>query len=69
MGGQAGIVPHVEIGPNSIIAAKSGVTKSLKGNQMYSGYPARPIREQHKRDAIYNEIVIMKKKLNKLTQT
>ena len=69
IGGQAGVVPHVEIGPNSIIAAKSGVTKSLAGNQMYGGYPARPIREQHKRDAIYNEIVIMKKKLNKLTQT
>ena len=64
-----GVVPHVEIGPNSIIAAKSGVTKSLAGNQMYGGYPARPIREQHKRDAIYNELVIMKKKLNKLTQT
>ena len=68
-GGQAGVVPHITLGPNSVIAAKSGVTKSLAGNQMYGGYPARPIREQHKRDAIYNEIVIMKKKLNKLTQT
>ena len=68
-GGQAGVVPHITLGPNSVIAAKSGVTKSLPGNQMYGGYPARPIREQHKRDAIYNEIVIMKKKLNKLTQT
>ena len=68
MGGQAGIVPHVEIGSNSIIAAKSGVTKSLKGNQMYSGYPARPIREQHKRDAVHSEVSLIKKKLNNLIQ-
>ena len=65
-GGQAGVVPHIEIGSDSIVAAKSGVTKSLSGGQMYGGYPARPIKEQHKRDAAYNEIMIMKKKLNKL---
>ena len=66
MGGQAGVVPHVDIGSNSIIAAKSGVTKSLSGDQMYGGYPARPIKEQHKRDAIYSEISIMKKKLDQI---
>ena len=68
IGGQAGVVPHVEIGPESIIAAKSGVTKSLIGGEMYGGYPARPIKEQHKRDAIYSEISIMKKKLDQLIQ-
>ena len=68
IGGQAGGVPHVEIGPESIIAAKSGVTRSLMGGEMYGGYPARPIKEQHKRDAIYSEISIMKKKLDQLIQ-
>ena len=68
IGGQAGVVPHVEIGPESIIAAKSGVTKSLIGGEMYGGYPARPIKEQHKRDAIYSEISIMRKKLDQLIQ-
>ena len=68
IGGQAGVVPHVEIGPKSIIAAKSGVTKSLIGGEMYGGYPARPIKEQHKRDAIYSEISIMRKKLDQLIQ-
>tara|TARA_Y100001933_G_C18969121_1_gene551706 strand:+ start:335 stop:1348 length:1014 start_codon:yes stop_codon:yes gene_type:complete len=66
MGGQAGVVPHVEIGPNSIIAAKSGVTKSLTGNQMYGGYPARPIRDQHKRDAVFQEVSKMKRKIDRL---
>jgi UDP-3-O-[3-hydroxymyristoyl] glucosamine N-acyltransferase len=69
IGGQAGVVPHVELGPNSIIAAKSGVTKSLKGNQMYGGYPARPLREQHKRDAVYREVSLLKKKIEQLTQS
>ena len=68
IGGQAGVVPHVEIGPNSIIAAKSGVTKSLAGNQMYGGYPARPIREEHKRNAVHREVLSIKKKLNHLIQ-
>ena len=68
IGGQAGVVPHVEIGPDSIIAAKSGVTKSLIGGEMYGGYPARPIKEQQKRDAIYSEISIMRKKLDQLIQ-
>ena len=68
MGGQSGVVPHVDIGPDSIIASKSGVTKSLSGGQMYGGYPARPIKEQHKRDAIYSEVSILKRKLNQLVQ-
>ena len=68
MGGQAGVVPHVEIGPNSIIAAKSGVTKSLSGDQMYGGYPARPIRDQHKRDAVHREVSLLKKKVQQLIQ-
>ena len=69
MGGQAGVVPHVDIGPNSIIAAKSGVTKSLTGNQMYGGYPARPIRDQHKRDAVHLEVSLLKKKVQQLIQS
>ena len=68
IGGQSGIAPHVEVGPNSIIAGKSGVTKSLIGNQMYAGFPARPIRDQHKRDAVYSEVLIMKKKVEQLIQ-
>ena len=69
LGGQAGVVPHVDIGPNSIIAAKSGVTKSLIGNQMYGGYPARPIRDQHKRDAVHREVSLLKKKVQQLIQS
>tara|TARA_Y100001970_G_scaffold13275_1_gene15110 strand:+ start:260 stop:1261 length:1002 start_codon:yes stop_codon:yes gene_type:complete len=65
-GGQAGVVPHVEIGAESIIASKSGVTKSLSGGEMYAGFPARPIKEQNKRDAVYGEVLKIKKMLNQL---
>jgi|TARA_B100000749_G_scaffold98377_1_gene74998 UDP-3-O-[3-hydroxymyristoyl] glucosamine N-acyltransferase len=64
--GQAGVVPHVRIGDNSIITGKSGVTKSLSGNEIYGGFPARPIKEQHKKDAILIEVSRMRKQLDQL---
>ena len=65
-GGQAGVVPHVTIGDKSIFAAKSGVTKSLAGGKMYAGYPAREIREHHKREALIPEINRIRQKLDQL---
>ena len=65
-GGQTGVVPHVTIGDKSIFAAKSGVTKSLVGGKMYAGYPAREIRDQHKREALIAEISRMRQKLDQL---
>ena len=65
-GGQAGVVPHVTIGDNSIFAAKSGITKSLEGGKMYAGYPAREVRDHHKREAMVLEIRYMKKMLHQL---
>ena len=56
----------LKIGARSIIASQSGVTKSLKGGEVYSGMPARKIREQHKKDAILSTIISMKNRLNKL---
>ena len=69
LAGQAGVVPHVKLGDRSIVAAKSGVTKSLPGNEVYSGYPARPIREQHKRNAIFSEVSKLRRKLDRLIQS
>ncbi|HYM38015.1 MAG TPA: hypothetical protein VES96_06415, partial [Nitrospiraceae bacterium] len=41
-GGQAGIADHIEIGDQVMIAARSGVNRSLAGNQIVSGTPAMP---------------------------
>ena len=64
--GQSGAVPHVTIGSKSVIAAQSGVTKSLKGGEIYSGMPARKIREQHQKDAILSSAFSLKKRIKKL---
>lgn len=64
--GQSGVVPHVTIGSKSIIAAQSGVTKSLKGGEIYSGMPARKIREQNKKDAVLTSITALKNRVEKL---
>ncbi len=39
MGGQSATAGHLEIGDFAIIAARGGVTKSIKGNETYSGFP------------------------------
>ena len=40
LGGQAALGGHIELGDFVTIAAKSGVTKSLKGGKTYAGFPA-----------------------------
>ena len=61
--GHVGVAPHVKIGARSVLAAKTGVSKSLTGGKVYAGMPAREIREQHKREAVYLEVVKIKKRL------
>ena len=66
--GHVGVAPHVTIGARSILAAKTGVSKSLIGGKVYAGMPAREIREQHKREAVYSEVVRIHKRLKKLEE-
>ena len=66
--GQAGVAPHLTIGDKAVFAAKTGVTKSLPGNKIYAGMPAREIREQHKREAVLAEIERIKRRLGRLEQ-
>jgi UDP-3-O-[3-hydroxymyristoyl] glucosamine N-acyltransferase len=39
MGGQAATAGHLEIGDFATIAARGGVTKSIEGKKVYSGFP------------------------------
>ena len=64
--GHVGVAPHVKIGARSVLAAKTGVSKSLTGGKIYAGMPAREIREQHRREAVYLEVVRIQKRLKKL---
>jgi UDP-3-O-[3-hydroxymyristoyl] glucosamine N-acyltransferase len=44
MGGQVGIVGHIEIADGTMIAAQSGISKSIPGG-VWFGYPAVPLAE------------------------
>ena len=63
-GGQAGAVDNVTIGNRAIFACYTAVTKDLPGGKMYSGAPAREIKEKNKRDAVYFDVERLKKRLN-----
>ena len=62
-GGQAGAVDNVTIGDKAIFACYTAVTKDLPGGKMYSGAPAREIKEKNKRDAVYFDVKRLKKRL------
>ena len=62
-GGQAGAVDNVTIGNRAIFACYTAVTKDLPGGKMYSGAPAREIKEKNKRDAVYFDVEGLKKRL------
>jgi UDP-3-O-[3-hydroxymyristoyl] glucosamine N-acyltransferase len=62
-GGQAGAVDNVTIGDRAVFACYTAVTKDLPGGKMYSGAPAREIKEKNKRDALYIDVKRLKKRL------
>jgi len=68
LAGQVGITNGVTIGDRAIFVAKTGVTKSLPGNKIYAGMPAREIHEKNKRDAAYSQILSLKKRLKILEE-
>ncbi len=63
--GKSDIGPHLVLGPNTTLAARSCVLKSLQGDQVYAGNPARPLKEKLKRDAIIKRFELLEKKLKK----
>lgn len=56
VGGQVGIVGHLNIGAGSQIAGASVVTHSLKANSKVRGYPAEPM-------LLFNRIAALQRKL------
>jgi UDP-3-O-[3-hydroxymyristoyl] glucosamine N-acyltransferase len=46
VGGQAGVGGHLTIGAKATVAAQAGVIGDIPGGEVWSGYPARPHRDQ-----------------------
>ena len=62
-GGQAGAIDHIKIGKKAIFACYTAAMKNISGNKIYSGAPAREIKEKNRRDAVYIEVKQLKKRL------
>ena len=45
-GGQAGAIDHITIGDRAVLACYTVAMKNLTGGKIYSGVPAREIREK-----------------------
>lgn len=56
VGGQAGIGGHLALGGRARIGAQAGVTASVPPGADVSGYPARPHREQLRREAALSRL-------------
>jgi len=67
-GGKSTATDHVVIGDRSMIAAVSAVMKSVSGGEIYSGRPARKLRDQQKKDAVLTQLSVLKKRLRKLEE-
>jgi len=73
---QAGVGGHIEIGDQAVLAGRAGATKSLEGKQVYAGFPARPMREEHRKNGavaklpqLMKEFRAIKKKIEALEQS
>ena len=56
LAGQVGLIGHIEIGDRAIIIAQSGVPKSLKGDKIYGGSPAREMSEYREIEAYIHRL-------------
>ena len=73
IGGQVGVAGHVELEGGVMVAARAGVSKSLKKGK-YRGSPAMPLREYQRHEVYirkieeyFERIKILEKKLEELS--
>jgi UDP-3-O-[3-hydroxymyristoyl] glucosamine N-acyltransferase len=66
MGGQVGIADHVEIADGVLIAAKSGVTGSVKSRMIIAGIPHQEIGAWRKNMVLARNLAEMREKLRRM---
>ncbi|MGB7511009.1 MAG: UDP-3-O-(3-hydroxymyristoyl)glucosamine N-acyltransferase [Pelodictyon phaeoclathratiforme] len=67
IGGQAGFAGHLELADGIKVAAQAGISKSfLQPGISLRGYPAQPMRDQLKHEAMLRNLGAMKAKLDAL---
>jgi len=66
IGGQVGIVGHLRIGDRARLGAQAGVIGDVPDDADFSGYPARPHREQMRSHALFARLPEMFDRLRAL---
>lgn len=68
LAGQAGLGGHLTVGDRARVGAQAGVTASVAAGSDVSGYPARPHREQLRREAVLSRLVRIADQLEALAR-
>jgi len=63
---QAGVSGHIKIGDQAIIAGRAAAMKSLDGGITYSGFPARPMREETRKQGSLSKLPQLIKDVRKI---
>ncbi len=66
LGGQVGLAGHLVIGKGATIAAQGGVVGDVPAGEVWSGYPARPHREQLRASAALHRLAALIRPLEQL---
>ena len=69
LGGQAGINGHITIGARAIITGQTGVIGDVPAAEMWSGYPARPHREQMRSTAALSRLAKLVRPIERMLGT
>ncbi len=56
MGGQAGVADHIKIGDGARLAANAGLMHNIPAGEMWSGYPAMPVRQHMRQVSILRKL-------------
>jgi UDP-3-O-[3-hydroxymyristoyl] glucosamine N-acyltransferase len=66
IGGTSGVVDHVTIGKNTVVMARSGVTKDIPADSVVSGFPAQDHKKEMEAQASLRRLPTILKKLSEL---
>lgn len=66
LAGQVGLIGHIEIGDRAIVIAQAGVPKSLKGDMIYAGSPAREFKDFKRIEAHIHHLPERSERIKKL---
>jgi UDP-3-O-[3-hydroxymyristoyl] glucosamine N-acyltransferase len=66
LGGQVGLAGHLVIGQGATVAAQAGVVGDVPSGETWSGYPARPHREQLRASAALHRLAGLLRPLEQL---